>query len=711
MHWRVEAKQPGEEAVAVVKVTEEGQVFSLDIIDAEALEKTAIPPGEHDAFSARLDSISRATDASIQLLFGRPHIERVVARTALAGRGLRLDSTAHPPGRNVAYLGGGRVADRDVTATLTFDEDGRLLELEPSYAAAPAAEHSTTWLTVLALATYVLGIVAVLIAFFKRLSDRLVDMKAAVRDALWMALAGTVWIVMSSSRSILEMYPNSVTGYGIIVFNATIVSLGVAFMAFAASGASESVARPVWPDRLASLSLVRNGFWYDARVGSAFVRGLAGGGVAVGALAVALSLAPHVQLYLGTGASGQSADEVALSTGPWLLAFHSLIAFIQVYIVLMALGAGLHRKLGAWALVLAGLVLLPMQLVVITATPLSMLALHAIPVALAVVLFYRHDALTALVMLAAYGTLWDSAYLWLSHANPSRTGGLVVLGVLVLLFVAGLVGMLRGKTVREDRMLVPSYIRERQHEARIERELEIAHTVQMSFLPRAMPQVPGLDVAGLCLPAMEVGGDYYDFIELGDGRLAVVIGDVSGKGIQAAFFMTLVKGVVRTLAREGRDPGEVLSRANRVFFESAPRGTFISMIYGVVDVRARTFTFARAGHNPVILRRAPSQQADILQPPGMALGLDAGPRFDASLRVETLGLSVGDMLVFYTDGFSEAMNLDRALYGDDTLAAEASKSHGAARHTLDALTHGVSAFMNGASQHDDMTMIVLKLVG
>ncbi|MDZ7695106.1 MAG: PP2C family serine/threonine-protein phosphatase [Balneolaceae bacterium] len=128
-------------------------------------------------------------------------------------------------------------------------------------------------------------------------------------------------------------------------------------------------------------------------------------------------------------------------------------------------------------------------------------------------------------------------------------------------------------------------------------------------------------MAAICKPAYETGGDYYDFIQLDDHRIAVAIGDVSGKGIQAAFYMTFTKGILHTLCRETESPAEVLKKANRLFYENARRGTFISLIYGIVDLRKKTFRFARAGHNPILHYAAQSQTMDLLQPSGIGLGL------------------------------------------------------------------------------------------
>ena len=125
----------------------------------------------------------------------------------------------------------------------------------------------------------------------------------------------------------------------------------------------------------------------------------------------------------------------------------------------------------------------------------------------------------------------------------------------------------------------------------------------MSFLPKENPILKGIDIASICIPAFEVGGDYYDFIRLGKNKLGIIIGDVSGKGTQAAFYMTLTKGFLKAIAKHTDSPAEVLTKMNELFYENVERGRFISMIYAVVDLENKLIRIARAGHNPVILSR------------------------------------------------------------------------------------------------------------
>src|SRR5690606_4425591 len=144
----------------------------------------------------------------------------------------------------------------------------------------------------------------------------------------------------------------------------------------------------------------------------------------------------------------------------------------------------------------------------------------------------------------------------------------------------------------------PAFAKNITERQRLQRELEIARDVQMSFLPKSTPDFSGLDIASQCIPAHEVGGDYYDFVKLDKNRLGIIIGDVSGKGTEAAFYMTLTKGFLKALSRSSDSPAAVLSNMNELFYENVERGTFISMIYGIFDIEKNALKLARAGHNP-----------------------------------------------------------------------------------------------------------------
>ncbi|OQX95396.1 hypothetical protein B6I21_05675, partial [candidate division KSB1 bacterium 4572_119] len=241
--------------------------------------------------------------------------------------------------------------------------------------------------------------------------------------------------------------------------------------------------------------------------------------------------------------------------------------------------------------------------------------------------------------------------------------------------------------------------------------LEIARRVQSSFLPRKKPTLSGIDIASACIPATEVGGDYFDFIALDENRLGVVIGDVSGKGISAAFHMTLTKGFLKSQAKTVESPREVLIHLNELFYENVERTTFISMIYGIFDIRNKKFTFARAGHNPLLLKKDGIKDVEILCPKGLALGLEKGELFQRVIEEYSIGINSKDVFMFYTDGFSEAMNNKKEEFGEDRLKSILNKVHSISAENIMAETKSqVLAFVNNADQHDDMTMIIVKIL-
>jgi sigma-B regulation protein RsbU (phosphoserine phosphatase) len=251
---------------------------------------------------------------------------------------------------------------------------------------------------------------------------------------------------------------------------------------------------------------------------------------------------------------------------------------------------------------------------------------------------------------------------------------------------------------------------------RLEEELRIAHEIQMSLLPQAPASIPGLSIAALCVPAREVGGDYYDFLPLQGDRLGLLIADVAGKGTSAALYMAELKGLMLSLSRTYGSPRELLIMANHLIAEHLDARSFITMTYAIIDLRARTMTYARAGHTPLLYLPGGADgvqhRVQLLAPDGLVLGLkiDDGALFDRLLVEQTLPLRSGDVYVLFTDGISEAMNAQDDCYGEHRLSqvieAHAGLSCDAIR---DRLVADVLAFAGDTPQHDDMTMILLKV--
>jgi sigma-B regulation protein RsbU (phosphoserine phosphatase) len=252
---------------------------------------------------------------------------------------------------------------------------------------------------------------------------------------------------------------------------------------------------------------------------------------------------------------------------------------------------------------------------------------------------------------------------------------------------------------------------------RLDEELRIARQIQMSLLPRGALNFPGLGVTALCVPAREVGGDYYDFFPLGPDRIGVLIADVSGKGTSAALYMAELKGLVLSLSQIYHSPREMLLEVNRIISENLDTRSFITMSYGVIDLGARILTFARAGHTPLIHLPgegpAGEQDVRVLIPSGLVVGLripGAQEKFSELLEEVRIPLGRGDVFVFYTDGISEAMNRDSDLFGDARLGRlVAEHGHLHTGELRERILREIEAFVDGADQHDDMTMILLKI--
>jgi serine phosphatase RsbU (regulator of sigma subunit) len=249
---------------------------------------------------------------------------------------------------------------------------------------------------------------------------------------------------------------------------------------------------------------------------------------------------------------------------------------------------------------------------------------------------------------------------------------------------------------------------------RLEEELRIARTMQMSLLPQSPPQLPGMCLTALCAPAREVGGDYYDFLPIDERRIGLLIADVSGKGTSAAFYMAELKGLMLSLSQIHRSPRELLIAANRIIGDNLDNRSFITMTYAVLDLEARTMTWARAGHTPLIHVPGGSgdRRARVIVTDGMVLGLklDQGQRFTQLLEETTIPLEPGDLFMFFTDGLSEQMNVGEELFGEARLGALIEEhGHLPFDELRERIVREVKAFAGDAAQHDDMTFILLRV--
>ena len=264
---------------------------------------------------------------------------------------------------------------------------------------------------------------------------------------------------------------------------------------------------------------------------------------------------------------------------------------------------------------------------------------------------------------------------------------------------------------------IEDLLQQKAEKERLEEELRIARTIQMPLLPQGPPAIEGLTLTAHCEPAREVGDDYYDLFRLDEHRLGVLIADVSGKGTSAALYMAELKGVVLSLSLQHSSPRELLIAADRILADQLDSRSFITVTYTVVDLQGRTLTYARAGHCPLIYRAGPhadQRPAQVLAPDGLVLGLqlDGGETFARLLEEVTLPLGVGDVVLLFTDGLSEAMNATDECFGEERLGALVEAYGDLDSEVLrDRILEDIQAFVGTAPQHDDMTMLLLKVTG
>jgi sigma-B regulation protein RsbU (phosphoserine phosphatase) len=242
---------------------------------------------------------------------------------------------------------------------------------------------------------------------------------------------------------------------------------------------------------------------------------------------------------------------------------------------------------------------------------------------------------------------------------------------------------------------------------RMNREIEIAREVQQRLFPQRIPEIAGVGLAGMCRPASEVGGDYYDLIEMEDGHLGFAIGDVSGKGISAALIMASLRASLRGLVLD--DPGDLaklMQKVNRLVYEASSSSRYATFFFAILDPHTREFRYVNAGHNPPVLVKQVSGELRRLEACGPVVGLLPFAVYETGHLV----LVPGDLLIAYTDGISEAMTAEDEEWGETRmLEAVPRLPTASAAEVLEKVFRAADEFTAGAEQHDDMTLLIMKI--
>ncbi|HSI14908.1 MAG TPA: GAF domain-containing SpoIIE family protein phosphatase [Chthoniobacter sp.] len=244
---------------------------------------------------------------------------------------------------------------------------------------------------------------------------------------------------------------------------------------------------------------------------------------------------------------------------------------------------------------------------------------------------------------------------------------------------------------------------------RLDQDLQVAHEIQRILLPAKSPEISGFQISGINVPARQVSGDYYDYIQVDQTHCGLAIADVSGKGVPASLIMAMCRSVLRSQASSQLSPCTVLREVNAQLFPDIKEDMFISMAYAIIEENSGTITLCRAGHDAPLLYRAIDQSVSKINPPGMALGIDSGGVFNRVTNDFSLTLETDDCLVLYTDGVTEALDSEGEEFGMANVikAIQASASEGAAG-IITRMTDDLRAFVGNHPQHDDITLIVIR---
>ena len=244
---------------------------------------------------------------------------------------------------------------------------------------------------------------------------------------------------------------------------------------------------------------------------------------------------------------------------------------------------------------------------------------------------------------------------------------------------------------------------------RLENELHIAQNVQASLLPKEIPSYSNYEISVLFKPAKKVGGDFYDFFDLGNNKLGIIIGDVSGKGLGAAIYTTLLKGIFQTLSYECSSTAELFIKANSLLYQMLDRKSFITAIYAILDTDSNTMIFSRAGHEPLTVYDYQESIFKIYNPKGLGLSLEKGGILANNLEEKKINIMKNDILLFYTDGLVDLTNNYFIKDSIDEFKNIIAGNHsGNTQNIVEKLENEISNYNQNFEQYDDVTLILIK---
>ena len=245
---------------------------------------------------------------------------------------------------------------------------------------------------------------------------------------------------------------------------------------------------------------------------------------------------------------------------------------------------------------------------------------------------------------------------------------------------------------------------------RLKHELEIARQIQLASLPQTTPIMDGLEIDGVSIPALEVGGDYFDYLNGQPDEITVIVGDVSGKGTSAALYMSKVQGILRSLHGFNPSPRDLFIHANTLLCKDLEKKSFITAIGGFFNSKSHSMRLARAGHLPLYYYNSKTEAVESVTPKGLGLGLKNSTIFSAQLEEKKIKYRAGDVFLFITDGITEAQNEQGEEFGEERVSLILKNNHHLPPHEIrNAYFSALERFATDSYQHDDQTLVVVKV--
>lgn len=380
-------------------------------------------------------------------------------------------------------------------------------------------------------------------------------------------------------------------------------------------------------------------------------------------------------------------------------------------IYLMLIPILLHKKIKSQSIVIILSALIYLLSEVVFDLPLILdLVVTFLIGAILIWIFLKYDFLTVLITYFFFLISPEIMSILLVDNYSSILLPFYLVILILILFIYAIYSILSDDKINDWKEVSPIIVKHISERQRLKGEFDTAHYVQMSFLPKSSPAIEGVDISSVCLSAKEIGGDYFDFIKYDENRFAFIIGDVSGKGARAAFFMTLIKGFVLVLREFIDSPKELMTKINKYFYESTVRGNFVTLLIGLIDIQKKKLISSRAGHNYLLILKNNGQIIEV-NAKGLGIGIADNAAFNRTINEIETDIEKGDVIVAYTDGIIEAMNKFRIEYGYKNFQRFLKSTYfETAEELKNKIIADVKNHIGIYEQHDDMTLIIIRVL-